>query len=155
MYVVVAAGLVVTDPLMDTSPMPWSIVTVSALATLHVRVEDSPGDMLWGSALKLIDGSGTTVTIAWAVDVPPLPDAVMMYVVVSAGETDNEPLSGTLPMPLSILTVSALEELHVKIADSPAAILWGEALKVTVGAGITVMVVCEVAVPPIPAAVIV
>ena len=57
------------------------------------------------------------VTVALAVVVPPKPVAVMVYVVVSVGETIVDPLRATLPIPGSITQVSAFVEVHDKVED--------------------------------------
>lgn len=155
-YVVVAAGDTFTDPFSGTGPIPLSMLIVSALILLHVKVAEPPGCMVCGSALKVISGWGTTtVTTAWAVAVPLKPVAVMVYVVVTIGDTEIEPLDATSPMPLSILMVSASVELQVNVLDSPVITDCGSATRLTVGGGTTVTITCAVFVPPLPVAVIV
>ena len=53
-YVVVAAGLTVLEPVSPTVPMPLSIETLVAPCTSQVRVELWPGKMLFGVASKRI-----------------------------------------------------------------------------------------------------
>ena len=61
----------------------------------------------------------------------------------------------TAPMPLSMLADVAFVVVHVSIADWPAVMLVGDAVKVAVGGGggCTVTVACAVAVPKRPVAV--
>src|ERR671919_1500378 len=76
-----------------------------------------------------------TVTVAVSVALPDPFVAVMVYVVVVAGDTVRVPLAGTVPMPLSMVTLVALDELHDNVDDPPDVIVVGEALNVTVGFG--------------------
>ena len=53
----VAAGETKVLPVEPTPPTPWFILTAAALETLHVSVEEPPGVILPGVALKrLITG---------------------------------------------------------------------------------------------------
>src|SRR5947209_1599277 len=101
--------------------------------------------MLFGVAENEMVGAGwTTVTVAVFVAVPPGPVAVSVYVVVAAGLTPIDPLTGWLPTPLSIDTVVALLLVQVSVDDWPALIDVGAAENVAVGAGVlaTVTVPC-------------
>src|SRR4030042_3904904 len=60
-----------------------------------------------------------TTTVTLSVNVPHGPMAVMVYVVVSVGDTVMEPFSVTSPIPLSIVTVVALIKSHVRVVASP------------------------------------
>jgi len=120
--------------------MPWSISQVFAFVAVHAKVADSPARIVSGKAVIATVGGGTTVTVTLAVVVPPNPVAVMVYVVVIAGVTATEPLTSTVPTPWSISQVSAVVVVHVSVADSPAGIISGEAVNVTVGGGTTVTV---------------
>ena len=51
---------------------------------------------------------------------PPGPVAVMVYVVVSAGEIAVEPFKSTTPISGDISQVSARVELQDRVVDSPA-----------------------------------
>ena len=74
--------------------------------------------------------------------------------VVAAGETATDPLSGTRPISGSIAVCAASVEAQLSVADSPALMLEGDAFKLTVGAGaITVTLAVRVVVPPGPEAV--
>jgi len=50
-----------------------------------------------------------------------------MYVVVVIGETARVPMRATLPIPLSILTVSAFSTFQLSVAVSPISIVMGKA----------------------------
>ena len=93
------------------------MLTEVAFVVDHVRVELWPEVMVVGLALNVTVGAGVveTVTVAVAVLVPPAPVAVRVYVVVAVGETVTEPDVGTVPTPLSILTVVALVVDHDKV----------------------------------------
>ena len=76
--------------------------------------------MVAGLALIVTVGAGmVTVIVTLAVAVPPGPAAVIVYGVVSAGVTMLVPDGFTEPIPWSIVTESALVELHVSVEDSP------------------------------------
>ena len=95
-----------------------------------------------------------TVIVTVAEAVPPEPVATMVYVVVSVGDIDIEPLAPTEPMPGSITQLSAWVELQVRVEDSPKKIASGSALMLTEGKGmLTDMVTLSVVVPPGPTAV--
>lgn len=81
----------------------------------------------------LIDMREVTDTVTPAVAVPPGLVAVIVYPVVSVGDTVIEPFASTLPIPGSIVQVSAFDELHVRVDDSPYKRVSGSALRVTVG----------------------
>ena len=152
-YAVVDAGVISTDPLTGTTPTPWSISHVSAFVVFHVNVEDWPAGILTGDAVSVTVGGGTTIKVTLAVVVPPKPTAVIMYVVVTAGVTTKEPVTGTEPTPWSISHVSAVVVLHVNVADWPKGTLSGDTVNVTVGGGTTVKVTLAIAVPLSPTAV--
>ncbi|MBE7445583.1 MAG: hypothetical protein HS132_10170 [Planctomycetia bacterium] len=78
-----------------------------------------------------------TVRATNAIATPPLPLAVMVYIVVTTGETSREPFTATAPMPWSISALVALVELQARVAFSPCVIVPGLAPIVTVGAGVT------------------
>ena len=52
---------------------------------------------------------------------------------MAVGETVVDPLNGTEPTPLSMVTEAAFVELHVKVADCPLVIDVGVAVNVMVG----------------------
>lgn len=80
------------------------------------------------------------VTVTCAVDVPPGPVAVSVYVVVCAGETDIDPLAACAPIPLSIETDVEFETSHVSVDDVPMTIDAGDATNVMLGRLLTVTV---------------
>jgi hypothetical protein len=64
---------------------------------------------------------------------PPEPVAVIVYVVVSVGETVVDPLGSTVPTSGSITHVSVYVELHVSVDDSPSKMVSGSAERLAVG----------------------
>ena len=92
----VSIGDTVVDPLGATLPMPGSITQESALVVVHVNVDVWPGSRI--SGLALISIVGATVTITLAIVVPPDPIAVIVYVVVSVGDTSIDPYDSTSPI---------------------------------------------------------
>ncbi len=74
-----------------------------------------------------------TVTVALAVELPPGPVAVNVYVVVVDGETETLPDVGCDPMPLSIVTDVALLVLQLNVELCPGVMLVGFAVKLIVG----------------------
>jgi len=76
-YVVVVAGVTLTDPLAGCAPTPLSMVTLVAFAVVQLNVELLPAGTLPGVAVKLLTvGNGLTVTVTVDVAVPPGPVAV-------------------------------------------------------------------------------
>ena len=71
------------------------------------------------------------------------------------GETETEPLAGCVPVTPLIETDAVSVVVQLKVLDCPAVIVDGLAVKETTlgGAGLTVIVVAAVAVPPGPVAV--
>ena len=70
-----------------------------------------------------------------------------------AGLITIEPVDATLPIPLSIVTESALAEFQLKVAFVPALMVVGSIIRLTVGAGNIFTVTDAVVVPPAPVAV--
>ena len=115
--------------------------------------------MVCGDAFSVTVGDGVTVTVAVAVAEPEGPTAVMMYVVVVAGDTGRVPdaTGVTEPIPWLMLTEVALADVHDSVDDWPAAIDAGDAESVTVvdvGGGVPSPAMVQ-AVPPKPARVVV
>ena len=132
-YVVVSVGETAMDPLTSTLPTPGSITQVSACVELQNRVDDSPNKIVSGSAERLTLGGWITVTVTPAVAEPPGPVTVMVYVVVSVGEIETDPFTGTVPTPWSMAAESALVEFHSSVADSPSEMVTGSAERLKVG----------------------
>jgi hypothetical protein len=63
-----------------------------------------------------------TVTVVFAVDVPPGPVAVSVYVVVAEGCTIFDPDTDWEPMPASIVTLVAFNVSHERVVLLPAGI---------------------------------
>ncbi len=147
-YVVVAAGDVFLVPDADTVPMPLSILTVSAPLTDQDSVVLSPRSMLCGSAAKLLTTGGVhpTPTVNDSDTDPQSLVAVSVYVVVVTGDVFLVPDAElTVPMPLSILTVSAPLTDQDSVVLSPRSILFGLALKLLIFGGIHSTVTVTVA----------
>ncbi len=83
-YVVVAAGVTVAELAgANPVPTPLSISTVVAFVVVQERVEEAPGAIDVGNALKVIVGAGDcAITVTLSVTVPPSPAAVATKVVV-------------------------------------------------------------------------
>ena len=86
-----------------------------------------------GLAGEQVPPEEPTVTVALAVDDPPGPVAVSVYVVVDDGDTAMLPEVGCDPMPLSIVTEVALLVLQFNVELCPAVMLAGLAEKLIVG----------------------
>jgi hypothetical protein len=73
-------------------------------------------------------GNGITVTAACCWTLPPWPVAVAVKVEEEFTVTCKEPLVGTLPMPLSIVTFVAFVALHARVTVEPcgAEVGWTE-----------------------------
>jgi len=98
-YVVVTVGFTSVDPLWATEPIPWSMLTLSAPVELHESVDISPEVIFDGLAEMLTIGKLFTVMVALSVAVPAGPSAMMVYVVVTVGDTDRELFGSTDPIP--------------------------------------------------------
>lgn len=57
----------------------------------------------------------------------------MVYVVVTEGKTLVDPVTGTVPIPWSMLALVAPVELHDSVVDSPAAMGFGSTEMLTAG----------------------
>ena len=137
------------DPLAPTVPIPWLMVRVSAPPELHVRMADEPAQISVKSAEILTVGRLFTVTVTFAVRVPKVLIAVIVYVVVTAGFTSCVPgvFSVTAPTPPSILTESALEDVHESVEDSPSVMVSGNAAILVCGKLFTEIVTLTVSDP--------
>jgi len=142
----------------STVPIPWSMLAPVALLTVQLRLVDDPCVIVAGVALNvLIVGTSATVTVTelvlgvtlnWFV-------ADIVYVVVTEGVTLIDPLDATVPIPWSMLTLSAPEEVHERVVEPPGAISVSLALMLTVGISPTATVTLAVLDPYAFAAVIV
>jgi hypothetical protein len=82
------------------------------------------------------DSGASTVTVAGAVELPPAPVAVRVYVVVVLGPVIVlEPDVATAPIPLSIVTVVAFVVDQVRVVESPGLMVDGLMLNCIVGLG--------------------
>ena len=68
-------GETVREPFNDTLPMPWSILTLSALVVVHVSVDDSPSLIEGGSAKNVTSGGGIVLffLISMVMEAPGIP----------------------------------------------------------------------------------
>ena len=128
-------GEIILEPLDATVPMPLSMVTESALLEVQLRVAGAPALMVVGSTVRVTVAAGSILTVVIAVAVPPAPLAVAVNVFSDVTGTWTEPLSATLPIPLSMVTEVVLEELQVSVVFPPLGTLAGVAARVIVGAG--------------------
>ena len=78
-------------------------------------------------------GAGFTITAADSAVDPPLPVQVMLYVVLTDGETRRDPEApdGEKPVPLQD---DALVDVHVSVDEAPGATLGGFVLNESSGA---------------------
>jgi hypothetical protein len=99
------------------------MLTLVALLLAHVRLTVPPCTIEGEEALRLTVGAGggtaVTVTVVEEEALPPAPTAVILYMVVCAGETAEEPDSGrTASLILgSTVTEVALALLQVSTTD--------------------------------------
>lgn len=145
------AGLTTLGRPLMTDSAPGPITPVPPLNTA-VRLVPFRTGKLVALAVKLaITGAATTVTVALAVIVAPRGlVTVRVYMVVAPGLTAVGLSLLTAPTPLSILPLPLLKEKD-RVAVPPAVMIKGAAVKLVItGAGTTVTVVFEVAVPPAP-----
>ena len=110
----------------------------SAFAEFHVSVVELPAVIVIGSTVistvGVVGCSTVTVTVASSLPTPPGPVQSSWYVVVTIGETDAVPFVGLEPdQPRNAVHDVAFVELHVSVVDSPAAMEFGDADRVTVG----------------------
>jgi hypothetical protein len=77
--------------------------------------------MAEGVAVMLTVGGGGLLTSTLKVEltVPPGPVAVAMYAVVLLGETMVDPFADCTPILLSMLTVSAFDEVQFRVVLPP------------------------------------
>ena len=123
-----------------------------AFEELHISVEAPPLAIDVGLAVTVTTGCVTTVTVADAVPVPPVPVQEIVYAVVAPIPfRDCAPLLAVLVLqPPVAAQALALVEFHVSVEPPPEAMVGGVAVKVTTGRGTTVTVALPLAVPPLP-----
>jgi len=127
-YVVVTDGVTLTEPFASTVPMPLLMLAVSASLEVQLSTEDPPSLMVSGDADMLTVGPWDTIIVAVSVTTPPSPIALMVYVVVTAGDTFFHPSSASSPMPPSMLTSLAPVEFQKITLCSPETIASGDAV---------------------------
>ena len=102
----VAEGEMATEPLASCVPAMPLIETEVAFAVVQLSTDVWPAVIVGGVAAKETTVGGgkaaLTVTVAFALAVPPGPIAVKVYVVVIVGDTGTFPPAGacTAPIPL-------------------------------------------------------
>jgi len=107
------------EPSTATLPTPLLIETEVAPVVFHERVTIPDPIIVDGDAVKASHVgaadvvTGVTTTVFKHSIVPPTPVAVILMVVVTAGETIAVPLSGSAPIPLLAVNVSAFVVVHV------------------------------------------
>jgi hypothetical protein len=148
------SALVLRLPLATSAPLqPPEAVHEVALVELHVSVEALPAATVVGFAVKVAVGTTLTTTVA-AVLVPPAPVQVSEYdVFILRAPVFRLPLVASAPIqPPEAVQEVALVELQVSVEAPPLVTVVGFAVKVAVGAELTVIVaVAVVLVPPGPA----
>jgi hypothetical protein len=121
----------------------------------QVSVEAAPVATVLGEALKVTNGgTAETVTVVdWAAEPPSPVQAKSNSVVLLSAPVGQLPLVGTAPLqPPEAVQAVAFFEFHVNVDAPPLPTVAGDAVKVTVGAGVvtTTSADCE-ADPPTPA----
>ncbi len=99
-YSFVVSGAISIEPIFMTVPIFGSIETVSASVDVQLRITFSPQLISEALAVKVTSGSGfgsVTSTVISRDAAPPGPVAVMVYVVVCAGEIWTSPAASTFP----------------------------------------------------------
>jgi hypothetical protein len=115
-----------------------------AATTSHVRVETSPELMEAGLALKAVMIGAfdeVTVSVADAVELPALLEAVSMYLVVEPGDTFFVPLDDTVPISGAMETDVEPVTPQDTVAVCPVKILPGSILKLFMDGRIPVTVI--------------
>lgn len=112
-------------------------------APLAVSVVEAPPQIVDEEALTLIVGNALTVTVVDAFAEHPLFDPVTLYVVLADG------LTVILDEVAPVLHKKLDAPLAVSVVEAPAQIVDGEALTLTVGMAITVIVRTAVAEHPL------
>jgi hypothetical protein len=127
-------------------------VQLVAFAALQLSVEAPPEGTAAGSAVKAIEGAGSTVTVAVCAALPPVPEQVSVKLVDEVrAPVDWLPLVAFVPdQPPDAAQLVAFALLQLSVEEPPTAMLVGLAPNVTVGGGTTVTVALWLAVPPAP-----
>lgn len=140
-------------------PTPLLILTEVTFVVAQVRVDDPPGPIEVGSAVKVsVGAAAVAVTVTVAVAVPPVPFAVAVKVVVVSITTVDDPESPSevwsSPSMLGLtVKVVAFVVAQVRVTKPPAGTALALAEKVTVGgAVVTVIVTVFWVLPPGPVA---
>jgi len=128
-----------------------------AFVELHVKLLLAPLLTVVGDADNVTVGAGgvfVTVTVTLACAVPPAPVQLRMNVVLAFNVPLTLPETGIAPLqPPDAVHDVAFVEVHVKVPLPPLAMVVGDAVNVTVGAGVVLVtetVLLARAVPPAP-----
>ena len=116
----------------------WACHEIIALEFFRMSVLALPpqSGSAAGHTATVMVGTSSTVSAAWSVVVPPGPVAVAVNDWEALATIESEPLGATLPIPLLIVTVVALVELQVRVADPPCGTLSGWMENASVGAAV-------------------
>ena len=145
---VVTSGETVADPLTATDPTPWSILANVPPVELQLNIVEPPSVMVLNAEVyDSMRGGVFTVTVAVSVRDPYVLVAVMVYVVVTAGTTDVEPLKLTAPISWSMLAEPVFVVFQLSVALSPSEMDAGVAEILAVGSSFTMMVTLELREP--------
>jgi hypothetical protein len=105
---------------------------------VSVKVTSCPAVGDEGAKVKLAAGAATTtVTVVVAVFVPLGPVAVNVYVVVTTGVSESEPLAGCVPETPVIDTDVAFVVVQLRVVACPEAMVDGLALNEAIVGGAT------------------
>ncbi len=143
-YVVVIVGDTVLEPFTVIAEKLESF-TLVAFVDDHSSVVLSPADITVGVAVNVTSGvagnNGFTVTVVVVVLSPPGPETVIVYVVVTAGDTVFVPFTVAAEKFESVTLVAFVVD-HCNVVFAPAVMVDGVAVNVAVGAaaisGVTV-----------------
>jgi len=117
---------------------PPDAVHALAFAELQLKTAALPAATTVGLAASAAVGTTLTVTLTGLL-VPPAPVQVSGYVVLMETAVDAWPLAAFAPLhPPDASQEVAFDELHVNVAELPAATTSGFTLRVAVGTALTV-----------------
>jgi hypothetical protein len=140
LYVVVAVGVTLCEPLRSVLPIGGLKLTDVALVVLHDKMVDEPAIIVVELAVKVEIGIIFTATFTLLSIDPAALLTVIIYVVLFAGDTLLDPLNAVLPIGGLKLTDVALSVLQVKVHRAPGSIVVWLAEKFAVGTMLTVTI---------------
>ncbi len=139
--------------LFDPLQLPPEAVHEVALVVDQLKVDEEPLVIEIGEAVRVTVGAATvTVTVTDCVIVPPAPVQARVYVFEEVRlPVDSEPEVDLVPVqPFEAVHEVALVVDQLKVDEEPLVIEIGEAVRVTVGSGLTVTVTDFESEPPGP-----